>query len=151
MIETLRPGAGQKNADNLCRSSVTCTWLVPLNSGGGDIAVLCELSFPTHLDLVEAALPGAPVYHFTASDVTPDIVQAPADVKAFMAAFRQLLSVLERDHGHNAHVHVFGSLPVSCAIAMGRIQVKGSLSMTIHNLQRNPNRYERGLTLPFEA
>lgn len=123
----------------------------PAQQRGGDIAVLCELSFPTHLELVEAALPGAPVYHFTASDVTADIIQAPTDVKAFMAAFRQLLSVLERDHGHNAHVHVFGSLPVSCAIALGRLQVKGSLSMTVHNLQRNPNRYTRGLTLPFEV
>lgn len=120
----------------------------PTLQEGGDIAVLCELSFPTHLDLVEAALPGVPVYHFFASDISPDIIQAPADVKAFTAAFRKLLSKLERDHGHNAHVHVFGSLPISCAIALGRIQVKGSVPMTIHNLQRNPNRYERGLTLP---
>lgn len=123
----------------------------PTEQQGGDIAVLCELSFHTHLELVEATLPGAPVYHFTTTAITPDIIQAPADVKAFMTAFRQLLIKLERDHGHNAHIHVFGSLPVSCAIALGRIQVKGSLPMTIHNLQRNPSRYEHGLTLPMDT
>ena len=122
----------------------------PRQQSGGEIAVLCELSFPTHLDLVQAALPKAPIYCFSASEVTPDVIQAPADVESFMSAFRDLLSHLEREHGHNAHVHVFGSLPVSCAIALGRIQVKGNLPMTIHNLQRNPNRYEPGVTLPLE-
>ncbi|BBH47650.1 HNH endonuclease [Pseudomonas sp. KU43P] len=118
----------------------------PQEQVGGNIAVLCEMSFPTHPELVIAALPDAPLYMLNSSTVSPNIIQAPADVETFMRSFRDLLSHLERVHGHSAHVHVFGTLPVSCAIALGRLQVKGSLPMTVYNLQRNPSRYEPGIT-----
>ncbi|MEO4014120.1 SAVED domain-containing protein [Pseudomonas rossensis] len=118
---------------------------------GGDIAVLCELSFPTHEDLVRNSLPAAPLYKFSAAEVNPNLIQAHDDVEDFMRSFRELLSHIERVHGHEAHVHLFGTLPVSCAIALGRVQVKGALSMTLYNRQQNPSRYERGLTLSHEA
>lgn len=123
----------------------------PVDQRGGDIAVLCELSFPTHSELVVDALPGAPLYMFSASTVSPNLIQEPADVEKFMGEFRQLLSQLEYIHGHDARVHVFGALPVSCAIALGRVQVKGALPITVYNLQRSPSRYERGITLSHEA
>ncbi|MEW6463548.1 MAG: SAVED domain-containing protein [Pseudomonadota bacterium] len=118
---------------------------------GGDIAVLCELSFPTHENLVRQVLPATPLYKFCAASVNPNLIQAHGDVEGFMRSFRELLIDLERIHGHEAHVHLFGTLPVSCAIALGRVQVKGALPVTVYNLQRNPIRYERGITLSHEA
>lgn len=124
-----------------------CHLAGPSEQHGGDIAVLCELSFPTHPELVLNALPGAPLYKFSAKIVSPSLIQTHADIEVFMRSFRALLSHLERVHGHDAHIHLFGTLPVSCAIALGRVQVKGALPVTVYNLQRNPNRYERGITL----
>lgn len=119
----------------------------PGKTTGANVAVICELSFPTHETLIQAELPHAPRYKLLASHIDPNLIQAPQDVEAFTKKFRDLLSNIERTHGHEAHVHVFGSLPVSCAIALGRVQVKGSLPITVYNLQLNPSRYVRGVTL----
>lgn len=118
---------------------------------GGNVAVLCELSFPTHVQLVRDVLPDAPLYKFAALQVNPNLIQAHVDVETFMTAFRNMLSHIERVHGHNTCVHLFGALPVSCAIALGRIQVKGALPMVLYNRQQNPSRYEYSFTLMHEA
>lgn len=119
----------------------------PQQQQGGDVAILCEVSFPTHEDLVRAVLPHSPLYKLCASPVNPNLIQAHSDVEVFIQTFRDLLSRIERTHGHEVHVHLFGALPVSCAIALGRVRVKGAPSLAIYNLQKNPTRYAHGITL----
>lgn len=123
----------------------------PVGQVGGDIAVLCELTYPTHETLVRNVLPSAPLYKFESSLVNPNLIQADSDVRAFIKSYREFLIHLERLHGQEARIHLFGTLPVSCSIAIGRVHVKGGVSVTIYNLQRNPDRYEPGITLPHNT
>lgn len=112
-----------------------------------DVAILFELSFPAHESLVRDVMAESPTYKFYVDQPDPNIIQSHDDLKNFMRQLRSILNSIERTHGHETHIHVFGSLPVSCAIAIGRVRVKGSLPMTIYNLLKNPTRYVAGAVL----
>lgn len=105
----------------------------------------CALTFPTHETLARDVLSDSPLYKFSVEHPDPNLIQAHEDVQLFMRQSRELLSHIERSHGHRVHVHVFGTLPVSCSVALGRVRVKGALPITVYNRLNNPGRYVPGV------
>lgn len=69
-----------------------------------------------------AEVSALPRYVLTATDQTPsvDLISSPKALDAFARSVRTLLSELEVTNKQMAALHIFGALPVSAAIALGR-------------------------------
>ncbi|MEK7153757.1 MAG: SAVED domain-containing protein, partial [Patescibacteria group bacterium] len=50
----------------------------------------------------------------------PALINSPAALKSFEYTFRQLLANIERDHGRIDSIGIFGAIPLTAAVTIGR-------------------------------
>ena len=84
-------------------------------------AVILNLTGTT----LASALPGAgaagPLWQITAVPVAEDVIASAEDLASFERAVREFITGLEATHKTMRRLHVFGSLPVSAAVTLGRV------------------------------
>lgn len=97
----------------------------PSRSDGYETAVLLvNLSGTVQPDELPEALKELP--QFVVSPVAakphPDIIGTGATLRAFETTTRGLLAAFEQDHKHLKQLPVLGAIPVSAAVALGRVR-----------------------------
>jgi hypothetical protein len=116
------------------RSSGTWQWPVdgPVTSfevrllregavGGDDAVLITNLSGTTHLANLPSELHGAPVFQLSVAGAAhEDVIANRESLARFEQVVRQFFSGLEVTHRQVRRLHVFGALPVSAAVTLGR-------------------------------
>ncbi len=96
---------------------------VPASSEKPTEAVLIiNISGTINADELPDIVAGLPIVAITASERDPNILDSPAKLDAFTAACHELLGKIEAD-GYKTvdRLHVFPAMPLSCAVALGRV------------------------------
>lgn len=109
------------------------------DGAAGHVAIVLNLSGTIDLeDLPSEQRDSSTVYVIGPSGAVvaaPSLVSSPATLANFGRAMRDLLAVVERDHGHIAQVDVFAAVPLSAAVTIGRA-LMSDLSPTLRLFDR---------------
>lgn len=78
-------------------------------------------------------------YEITADNPTDDVIRCPEDIRCFFNAYRKVREEIWNTHGKGTKIHLFGAIPVSIAIEIGRQYNKNSDMpiVTYHFCQNN--------------
>lgn len=91
--------------------------------GGGDVALLVNLSGSNSLDVVRAAGVGdaVPVHELTLSgqETAPTFLNTRGDLERFIAEYLILLARIRNEHPPESRLHLFPAVPAPIAIALG--------------------------------
>jgi hypothetical protein len=93
-----------------------------VREGGDGVAVVLSLSGSIPLGDLPKEIGGAAVYEIrpVGADPNPNLFRNRGTLDAFVRAYQDLLSRLERDHPGLSQVHLFPAIPITAAIAAGR-------------------------------
>ncbi len=87
------------------------------------------------------------IWVISSNDPNNDFLKSPSQLAAFRCLFRRLLNRLKLEHGNDARIHIFPSVPVSVAIDVGRVWMpKADLPMMIYD----QNTKTKGFSYAFE-
>lgn len=86
-----------------------------------EAVLVINVSGTINIDELPETVADLPVLSITAGERDPNILDSPAKLDAFTAACHKLLGKIEAD-GYKTvdRLHVFASMPLSCAVAFGR-------------------------------
>lgn len=77
-----------------------------------------------------------------------DFLKSRAQLQMFREAFRGLLNAIKFQHGEDAVIHLFPSVPVSIAVEIGRVwQPKADLPLVIYDQNHNQGGFLKTLTI----
>lgn len=87
-----------------------------------DGVLLTNLTGTAYLTDLPAELAGAPAWELTPDNgaIAEDVIAAPADLANFQACVRAIFAGLEATNKAMRQLHVFGPLPLSAAVVLGR-------------------------------
>lgn len=87
-----------------------------------ECTLILNVSGTINSDELPAATKALPAYELSVADqtATVDTIASRASVKAFDRSIRELLSLVEANQKTCRRMHVFGALPISACIALGR-------------------------------
>jgi hypothetical protein len=111
-----------------------------------EAVLITNLSGTTPVSELPESLLALPVWTL-APDSGPaeDIFSHSGVLERFTAAVRRYFTALEATHKHLDRLHVFGAMPLSAAIAFGRILKSTDLRPTILTYDRTSEGYRRAL------
>ncbi|MFG1976439.1 SAVED domain-containing protein [Nonomuraea fuscirosea] len=97
---------------------------MPEVSAGGEGVLLASISGTVHENEIPEALNGLPVFRIQPIDRTPagGIIDSRATLENLRVTLRKFFGELEKQHKNIVRLHLFGALPISAAIALGRIR-----------------------------
>lgn len=97
----------------------------PESSASHDEAVLLfNLSGTVQPDELPEGLRGLPRFVISPTTGTPhpDVITTAATLRGFETTARSVLAEIEQDHKQLRRLHVFGAIPVSAAVMLGRVR-----------------------------
>jgi SMODS-associated and fused to various effectors sensor domain len=145
------------------RHRSTDSWIWPLDDDPGtgfaidltaerpsatEGVLITNLSGTTPSSNLPDGMQNLPIWTLT-SDSGPaeDVFAHPAVLDRFTTAVRNYFTALEATHKHLHAVHLVGALPLSGALAFGRILKSAGLRPTIIAHDRAPDGYQRALEI----
>lgn len=96
----------------------------PDESDGDDGVLLASVSGTVHEDEVPEHLKGRPIFHIRVVNrtATGGVIDSKATLENFRLSLRDFFGELELKHKNISRLHLFGALPISAAIALGRVR-----------------------------
>jgi hypothetical protein len=86
-----------------------------------DGALIVNLSGNTRVEDLPESLHDAPVWELSPDRRDEDVIASRESLAAFESAVRQFFTDLESTHKRLARLHVFGPIPISAAVTLGRV------------------------------
>jgi len=84
----------------------------------------------------------------TISKPSQDFLKSRSQLQLFREKFRLLLNAIKIQHGENAVIHIFPSVPISVAIEIGRVrQPKADLPFVIYDQNKKTKGFTQVLTI----
>lgn len=116
-------------------------------SPGGPMAVALSISGPVETDKVAEQVPAnATIYEITVSSGPPgaEVICSQQSLDNFAVTWRRLLTLAE-EHGTDS-IDVFPAVPVTAAITMGRLLMRGGHpGLRVFDLSHDTRRYDYAL------
>ena len=129
-------------------TTFTLTQVAEGTSNTPDAVLITNLSGATPLTELPGDLVNAPVWSIDVSTGPDEDVFAHPDVLArFGADIRTFFTRLEQTHKHLDAIHLFGALPLSGAVTLGRILKSDGLRPALHTYDRTETGYVRALEI----
>jgi SMODS-associated and fused to various effectors sensor domain len=120
--------------------------VIDCGSSASEGVLVTNLSGTTPSSDLPDHLRGLPVWTLTSTDQpAEDIFAHPEILARYVAAVRTYFTNLEATHKHLRTLHLFGALPLSGALAFGRILKSANLRPTIITYDRTGEGYRRAL------
>ena len=96
----------------------------PNSSNGQEAVLLASISGTVHEHEIPAQLQGLPIFRIEVADecAVGGIMETRATFLEYQATLRRFFGYLEQCHKNIERMHLFGALPISAAIAIGRVQ-----------------------------
>lgn len=93
---------------------------------GGDVALILSLSGTVPLTDLPPEVEGLAVFEILPADATPNpnLFRSRAMLNAFVRTWQDLLSQLEVTHKTTPCIHVFPAVPITAAVAFGRVVMR---------------------------
>jgi hypothetical protein len=97
---------------------------IPEVSIGVEAVLLASVSGTVHENEIPESLNHCPVFRIEPLGRTPTggIIDSRVTLENLRATFRKFFGELERHHKNITRLHLFGALPISAAIALGRVR-----------------------------
>ncbi|MBT3152734.1 SAVED domain-containing protein [Streptomyces sp. CHD11] len=105
-------------------SPVDFTVDMPDVAAGVEAVLLASISGTVHENEIPDPLKRYPVFRIQPIDRTPSggIIDSRATLENLRVTFRKFFGELEKRHKNIVRLHLFGALPISAAIALGRVR-----------------------------
>ncbi|WP_192581412.1 SAVED domain-containing protein [Micromonospora sp. AMSO12t] len=103
---------------------VEFTFDTPPASDGAEGVLLASVSGTVHESEIPSSLRNLPIFRISAAGekAAGGIIDSKATLAAFRKTLREFFGNLERSHKNVTRLHLFGALPMSAAIALGRVR-----------------------------
>jgi hypothetical protein len=112
------------------------------------LVLITNLSGTTPLTDLPAELAEAAVFELTpASGPAEDVIDHPAVLDRFVETVRGFFTGIEATHKEAEHVHLFGALPASPAIALGRILKSSGIGPRLVTYDRIGQGYVKAMVI----
>jgi hypothetical protein len=93
----------------------------PEGGKGENIALVIALSDHIETDKYEDFIQrGFTIYKMLVENPSVHLIQSPSHIEEFGKSFRDLLNLIQKDHGKNCNVHLLPAVGVSIGIQIGR-------------------------------
>ena len=93
----------------------------PKGEKGENIALVIALSDHIEADKCEDFIQrGFAVYKMFVEKPSPHLIQSPSHIEEFSRSFRDLLNLIQKDHGKNCNIYLLPAVGVSIGIQIGR-------------------------------
>jgi hypothetical protein len=118
--------------------------IVPHATEGDTVTLACSLTGEVQLDRAPADTREGAVYEIRPSNAHPNpgLLNHPRAQGAFANAYREFLSMVERDHPHTKAVHLLPAVPGDAAIVLGRIRTPAvHPPLRVFDLDRDTSEY----------
>lgn len=113
--------------------------------GAPDGALIINLSGTTPLtDLPDTARQG-PVWELSVDRRDEDLINSRDVLAAFESTVRQFFTDLEATRKHLARLHLFGAIPLSAAVTLGRVLKAPDLRPRVITYDRTPAGYQEAV------
>jgi SMODS-associated and fused to various effectors sensor domain len=116
-----------------------------LNAGAAeasDGALVVNLSGNARVDDLPESLVDAPVWELSPERRDEDVIGSRESLAAFESAVRHFFTHLESTHKHLTRLHVFGPIPVSAAVTLGRVLKAPDLRPSVVTYDWTTNAYK---------
>jgi hypothetical protein len=125
----------------------TFTIGAPDATSGTEAVLVMNVSGSIHLNELPAELAQLPVFTLAVDQTpAPDIFSGPNALASFNTAVRSLLSHIEAGHKRLSTLHVFAAVPMSAAIAFGKV-FDPSVHPSVILYDRTDDGYQVGLKI----
>jgi hypothetical protein len=113
------------------------------------VAVVFSVSGPINPAAVDTAVPeDTTIYTVDLASGPPGVeaIASPESLDNFTTCWRQVLARIESEHPTTKAIEVFAAVPVTAAVAIGRVLIRGAHPpLRMHDLDRRTGRYEYAL------
>lgn len=114
-------------------------------SDATDGALIVNLSGTTPMSDLPATLQEGPVWELSVDARDEDVIGSRETLSAFESVVRRFFTDLEATHKHLAKVHLFGAVPLSAAVVLGRVLKAPDLRPRVVTYDRTPDGYRQAL------
>lgn len=118
----------------------------PIKKDGVPTLVI-SLSANIKHERIYSVLSDASIWEFTIDKPNNDFIKSETDLSSFREAIKDALSQIEAQHGKKP-LHIFPSMPVSCAIDLGRVRMpKADAAWIIYDYNNTKNTFVKALQI----
>lgn len=124
----------------------TFTTTQPQHNQSQDAVIVANLSGTTPLCDLPGSLAGTAVFQID-SQPSEDLFAHPAVLLRFEQTIRDIFTGIERTHKHVKRIHLFGAIPISPAVTIGRIMKSDGLRPRLLTYDRTDAGYQFALEI----
>lgn len=119
--------------------------------GGNDVILALSVSSKVKIENIRAAISlDNTFYEISSDNPTDDVIGNREDMSCFFAVYRKMREEIWQTHGRGTKIHIFGAIPISIAVEIGR-QYNRNSDMPIVTYDFYQNTYKKIYTIGEDA